>query len=459
MSTEHSAEGAESTDSAIQAYAGAVRRLLAHGGFERSGDPAEARRWDIAHITAYLDAHGRPDARRTVHVAGTKGKGSTATMTESILRAAGAHTLLLISPDLHQARERIAIDGAPVGYAQFAALAERVLADPASERWSYFELLTVMGWHAGADAGCDWQVLEVGLGGRLDTTNAVAAKQVAVITPIDLEHTAILGETIALIAAEKAGIITTPCEVVAAPMRESALDVVRARTVAAGATLHQVAEECTLRVSGQTLDGQKLDLRTPLRTYRGLSLPLAGPHQAQNAAAATRAAELAFAATAQELPERAVHEGLARTRLHARFEVLKRRPLVVIDAAHTALAAKRFRQTVEALPLPAQCVLVVGLLAGKDTRGIAAELSACSDTVIVAPPASPRAADPREVARAFSEAGAIAQTALTIAQAIEVASAIAGERGAVLVVGGLYAAAEAREHLLAVTGDRALGLR
>ncbi len=447
------------TDTALEAYVAAVRRLLDHGGYERTGDPAEAKRWGIDHITAYLEAAGRPDARHTVHVAGSKGKGSTATMVESILRAAGAHTLLLTSPDLHQARERIAIDGEPIDHARFAAVAGRLLADPPSAGWSYFELLTVMGWLAGADAGCEWQVLEVGLGGRLDTTNAVLAKEVAVITPIDLEHTAILGDTIPQIAAEKAAIIGGPCEVVVAPMRESALDVVRSRAAEAAATLHEVAEECAVRVSSQSLEGQRLDLRTPLRTYRGLRLPLVGPHQAENAAAAVLAAELALAAAGEQLPEQAVKEGLAAVRCPGRFEVLKRDPLVVADGLHTPLAARRFRQTVDALSLPRPRVLVVGLLAGKQTAGVAEALVEEGDTVIVAPPASQRAADPGEVAQAFTQAGAATQQAPDVPAAIERAIAIVGERGAVFVVGGLYTAAEARELLLAVAGDRAFGLR
>ena len=173
----------------LRRYVAAVQALLERGGYERSGRSEEAKRWSLDHIRSYLDATGSPEVRATVHIAGTKGKGSTATMVESILRHAGAHTLLETSPDLHRARERIAIDGEPIGEAAFAALAERLLADKGSEGWSYFELLTMMGWLAAAEAGCDWQVLEVGLGGRLDTTNAVRAKAVAVVTPIDLEHT------------------------------------------------------------------------------------------------------------------------------------------------------------------------------------------------------------------------------------------------------------------------------
>lgn len=450
-------------DAAIQDYVAAVRRLLEHGGYERSGNAAEAKRWSIDHITDYLTEHsgetGRPDARRTVHVAGSKGKGSTATMVESILRAAGAHTLLLTSPDLHQSRERIAIDGEPIGYGEFAAVAARLLDDDAAANWSYFELLTVMGWLAGADRGCDWQVLEVGLGGRLDTTNAVSRKEVAVIMPIDFEHTAILGETIPQIAAEKAGIITTPCPVVVSPMRDSALDVVRARAEETGATLHEVAEECAMRVVSQGLEGQRFDLRTPARTYRGLRLPLVGPHQAQNAAAAVLAAEYAFAAGGDELPEQAVGEGLAGTRCPGRFEALKRTPLTVIDGLHTPLAARRFRQTVAALSLPEPRVYVVGMLAGKETAGVAQALVDEGESVIVAPPASPRAAETSEVAEAFREAGATVQQARGIPDGIELASAVAGEHGAIFIVGSLYTAAEAREQLLAVTGDRAFGLR
>ena len=447
------------TDEGLQAYIASVRRLLAHGGYERTGDPADAKKWDIDHITAFLDAQGRPDRRQTVHIAGSKGKGSTATMVEAILRAAGAHTLLEVSPDLHQARERISIDGEHIGYAAFAATAERLLAEPASEGWSYFELLTMMGWLAAAEAGCDWQVLECGLGGRLDTTNAVGQKAVAVIMPIDIEHSAILGETIPEIAAEKAGIINSACAVVASPMRGSALDVMRSAAERAGATLHSVEEQCAMRVASQNLEGQQIDLKTPLRTYRGLRVRLVGPHQTQNAATAVRAAELAWESSGEELPEAAVKEGLASARCPGRFEAIKRKPLVIVDGMHTPLAARRFRQTVAALSLPQQRATVVGLLDGKETEGIAEALVEPGETVIVAPPNSPRAADPDAVARVFTQAGAVVQQAPDVASAIEVASAIAGESGAVFVVGSLYTAAEARELLLAVSGDRAFGLR
>jgi dihydrofolate synthase/folylpolyglutamate synthase len=443
----------------VPAYVEAMRALLARGGFERTGNAAEARKWDIEHITTYLDGHGRPDRRHTVHVAGSKGKGSVATMTEAILRAAGKHTLLETSPDLHQARERIALDGHPLDYATFARHARTLLDDPITEGWSYFEVMTVLGWLAAAEASCDWQVLEVGLGGRLDTTNAVASKEVAVITPIDLEHTAILGDTIPAIAREKAGIVTGPCAVVAAPMRDSALDVVRARAVEVGATLHSIPEECALRVLSQALEEQRFDLRTPHETYRNVRLALVGPHQTENAAVAVRAAELALEAIGETLEPAAVARGLEGVRLPGRFEVLRRSPLVIVDGLHTPLAARRFRETVEATSVPRPRVLVVGMLQGRDLDRVAAELARVTDTVIATAPATPRAVPPRDLAHAFTEAGAMAQTAPTVAEALDVARDLGGERASVLVVGSLYTVAEAREALLSITGDRALGLR
>jgi dihydrofolate synthase/folylpolyglutamate synthase len=446
-------------DAELHAYIEAVRRLMARGGYERSGDPADARRWGLAHVRAWLDAHGSPDVRPTVHVAGTKGKGSTAAMVEAILRAQGARTLLLTSPDLHQKRERIAIDGAAIGHGRFAAIAERVLSDEQTAAWSLFEVVTVMGWLAGAEAGCDWHVLEVGLGGRLDTTNAVREKAVAVITPIDLEHMAILGDTIALIAAEKAGIITGPCAVVVAPLRASALDVVRARAQEMGATLHEVAGECAIRRDAHNLDGQELSLRTPLRTYRRMKLPLVGAHQSENAATAVLAAERAIASLGGEIDEAAVREGLASARCPGRFEVVRRRPLTVLDGAHTPLAARRLRQALDAVGVPGRRVFVLGMLAGKDVERFTQELIGEQDEVIVATPRSERAADPGELVRALQATGVLAQRAPDVASALERALALAGERRAVIVTGSLYTVAEAREELLGVVGDRAFGLR
>ena len=446
-------------------YAAGVRGLLARGGYELSGRPAQAARWEIAHIRDYLEANGHPEARPTVHVAGSKAKGSIATMTEALLRESlpattgEARTLLYTSPDLHAARERIAVDGAAIAPASFASLAERLLADPATAGWSYFELLTLMAWQAAADAHCRWQVLEVGLGGRLDTTNAVLEKAVAVITPIDREHTAILGETIPEIAAEKAGILTGPCELVIAPQRASALDVIRDAAEAAHAHVHEIAEECALRVTSQSVDQLQFELRTPERTYRQIKLDLLGQHQAENAVASIRAAELALASEGLELTEQAARHALAAVRLPGRGEVIGRKPLTIVDGAHTPLAAKRLRQALDQSGVPKNRVFVFGLLDGKEAEEIARVLIGPDDQAFVAPPASARAADPSEVLAALQTLGILASTAPDVATALERATATAGDRGTVIATGSLRTVADAREARLVITGDRALGLR
>jgi dihydrofolate synthase/folylpolyglutamate synthase len=287
----------------------------------------------------------------------------------------------------------------------------------------------------------------------------VASKEVAVITPIDLEHTAILGDTIAQIAAEKAGIITGPCEVVAAPLRESALDVVRARAAEVAATLHEVTSECAIRVVTQGFEEQRFDLQTPFATYRGLRTSLVGAHQRENVAAAVRAAELALARTGESLVTDAVTQGVRDARLPGRFEVLRRAPLLIVDGLHTPLAARRFRETVEAVGVPRPRVLVVGMLAGRDIDAVARELLRVTDTVVTAPPASGRAVAANELARAFTSQGGLARPARDVPAALELARELGGERASVLVVGSLYTVAEARETVLGVTGDRALGLR
>src|SRR5690606_8890235 len=232
-----------------------------------------------------------------------------------------------------------------------------------------------------------------------------------------------------------------------------------ARADEAGATFHALTEECAIRIVSSNLDGQKLDVRTPVRTYRNLETALVGAYQGENLVTALRAAELAWASQGDELPEAAVRDGLRRFRMPGRFEVLQRKPLVVIDGLHTPLAARRFLEGVRTLPVPRRRVWVLGVLSDKAVDQLAQTLFAEGDEVIVAPVGSARSAPVGDVVRAVNATGAIAQRASSVADAIDRATELAGAGGAVLVVGSLYVAAAAREHLLGVAGDHALGLR
>ncbi|MEI9938999.1 MAG: Mur ligase family protein [Pseudomonadota bacterium] len=427
---------------AAQAVYAEVRALLlARQRADKTLRSEAGRLRILRQISGYLDACGRPDARHTIHVVGTDGKGSTAIMVEAMLRTSGARTLLETSPHLHELTERVVIDGRPLGLQHFERSARRLLDDPRCAEWSFFDLVTVLGWIAASELGCDWQVLEAGIGGRLDTTNTVIRKQVAIITSIDLEHTAILGDTIRQIAAEKAAILRGTCDaVVGASVPAAAIDEVRQRAAKVGARVHLVAEECATRVCATSLTEQIIELQTPLRTYV-LYLPMLGAHQAENAAAAVRACELALG---DQLTEAMVLRALRSAHNPGRFEVFAGKPLLILDALHTEHAALRFLETVASMPLPSERALVFAALADKRIAALLDVLRDLRMPVFVAPVASDRSADPEAVVQEFHARGTTALATASIELAIEAAKRRVGPEGVVFVVGGVYTVAEAR---------------
>ena len=235
-------------------FADAAAWILNHTNHEvvaLSGAPAQ--RLELRPLRALLARLGEPQrGRGGVHLTGSNGKGSTASMIAAMLQGAGARVGLYTSPHLHTMRERIRIDGEPIAPDDFAALTVELMPHAAATeaetgKLTVFEILTALGFMAFRAANCDWQVIEVGLGGTLDATNVLDEKQVCVFTPIDLEHTAILGNTVAQIASDKAGILRPGVRAVMSLQREPAADALRAAAARLGVTLHEVAQECALR--------------------------------------------------------------------------------------------------------------------------------------------------------------------------------------------------------------------
>ncbi|HXK34472.1 MAG TPA: folylpolyglutamate synthase/dihydrofolate synthase family protein [Dehalococcoidia bacterium] len=443
-------------------YGEALAWLRSLPDFERTGEFSE--RPDVEPVLALLAALGDPHrARPTVHLAGSKGKGSTGAMVESLLRAAGLRTGYYISPHLHRWRERIRLGGEPATEEAFAsALASVRDALPGvAERFPgrhfiAFDALTMAAFVAFRDASADAQVVEVGLGGRLDSTNvfheAAHVAHVAVITPISLEHTDILGTTIPQIAREKAGIITPGCTVVVSPQRESALDVIRAVAAERGAAVVEVAASCQVSRTSASAGEQKFKLKTPRGTY-DVTLPLAGRHQLENAAAAVVACEAFAGRAGMELTPVHVREGLGRVRWPARLEVLQRRPLVVIDGAHNGDSAKRMAAALRDDFGLASATFVFGSLAGKDVGGMAAAVAPVAAAVYATGWPSERAADPRELAAAFAGLDVPVFTFGDPVQAYEAAVAAAGESGAVVAFGALSFVALVRAYVLGIESD------
>lgn len=432
--------------------AGAIEYLLSFADFERGGRFQD--RPDVAPVLALLRQLGDPHlGRTTVHIAGSKGKGSVAAMAEAVLRAAGYRTGLYTSPHLHSYCERIRLNGRPIAAPAFAQLVSRVRQAVGAVAPSLggrqlvtFDLLTAMAFLAFQEARVEVQVVEVGLGGRVDSTNVFPAKDVAVITPISLEHTAVLGETPEAIAREKAGIVTPGCEVVMAPQPYAgAAGVIREAARAAGAHVTDVAREYAWRRAPLGTAGQRVVFRGPGLRLEA-ALPLIGAHQAENAATALAAAN-ALRQRGLRIPEEAMASGLASTRWPARLEVLSESPLVVADGAHNRDSARRLR---EALidDLGAQRVtFIVGASADKDVRGLAEELAPLAQAVVAVQAQHPRAMAAASVAEAFAGLGLEVGVAGSVGAAIDGAMAAAGEDGVICLVGSLFVAAEGRAHM------------
>jgi dihydrofolate synthase / folylpolyglutamate synthase len=418
-------------------------------------DPAQAfapANFQLSRVESLLSRLGSPHlGRPTIHIAGSKGKGSTAAMIASILQTQGESTGLYTSPHLHRYEERIAVDGHTITAERFAESAGRVRPavdaeanDGSSGQPSTFEALTAMAFLAFQDAGCTVQVLEVGLGGRLDATNVDVGEKLCVLTPIGLEHTAILGDSVPAIAAEKAAIIQPDSRVVMAPQRESAAAVIRARCQEVGAELHEVAQEAKMRPGSLTLDGRDLALVTPRDRYDA-RLPVLGRRQCDNAAAAILACEL----FSPELTTAAVRRGLAALRLPGRQELIRRRPHVLVDVAHSEDSIRALVNTLEELG-QSSVVLVFAALADKRIREMASLLAPSCAEVIATTAPHPRAAQVEEVAGALRDAGAMVSQVPDMELALDLALDAAGDRGWLVVAGSFAAAAAAREKILAL---------
>ena len=458
-------------------YRAAVDYLLGFADFERSRQADEPGAFALNRITSLLDRLNRPEAGRlTVHVAGSKGKGSVAAMVESILRAHGQSeaearsikfsTGLYTSPHLHDFTERIALGGESISQEVFADLVAKLQPVVQAElrespgRLSTFELLTAMAFLAFRDAQVEAQVIEVGLGGRLDSTNVFTDKAVAVVTAISDEHATILGPELTRIASEKAGIIVPGTKaVVLGPQRnaEAASQVV-ARAKELGLPLTHVAEDYRWERAGADRHGQWLRLMpaspgSPDATPRNNDgdaaagnlylLPLMGHHQIENAATALATID-ALRAQGVHIDNSAVRTGLATVRWPARLELLAENPRLVVDAAHNGESFDRVLESLRSYFPSERLVVVLGMLRDKDLASIAELLNVHAAALVITQPTHPRALEAQTLADAFAGFAGPVMVEATVADALGAARGLAGERDLIAVLGSIFLAAEAR---------------
>jgi dihydrofolate synthase/folylpolyglutamate synthase len=421
--------------------------------------PYDSEHFNLAAFEEFLTALGSPhEAFPSVLVAGSKGKGSTAAMLASMLTRAGLRTGLFSKPHLVTIRERTQIDRCPISQEDFAALVSELRefcgtqGRPQAVRFrTFFELTTALSFLYFARRQVDIAVVEVGLGGRLDTTN-VLTPRVAVLTPIGLEHTQILGHTLAAIAAEKAGIIKPYACVVSALQEPEVVEVFEKRCHAQQATLHLAGRDFTWQLLEATATGNRLHFHGDGAELTDLRVPLPGRHQAANAAVATAVA-LQLRRQGWHLDDAHIRQGLETVQWEGRLEVLSRDPWVVLDAAHTAESARCLRQALTELFPHQRLLLVLGLAADKNAADIVATLAPLADTIIATRFGSPRARDPHELAALCHPYKIPVEIASAPMQALELARARAHPDDLVCVTGSLLLIGELKARLQGLTPE------
>lgn len=448
----------------------AIEYLATFPDAERGNLGATAPSMSLQTMSHFLERLNTPQTcARTIHIAGSKGKGSTATLIASILKAHGYKTALYTSPHLHSYRERIALDLKLVSEADFAAgltiIHDLVEQDKAAGKGPYstFGLLTALFFLLSRDhlSDADWQVVEVGLGGSHDATNVFKTKEVAVITSISLEHTAILGKTTAEIAANKAGIVTPGCICVLAPQRDAIVrEVVASICKERGAELVDVAQSCQFEPVERHLEGQTFSWHNSGLTDK-FSTHLLGDHQLENAATAITVANV-LKSRGVATSTSAIGEGLLEAALPGRFEVLPYAPefagysdgdrIVILDGAHNQDSAKALAKTIEQFFPDRKCVFIIGANRDKDVSSMWKELAHLNRTLIATRSDNPRAMNPEEIidriTRQNSNAALHCHSATCIDEAFHVACRSAGNADLICVTGSFYLVAEARKKIL-----------
>ena len=407
-------------------YINGVRYLGSKPGLER--------------ITELLRRLGDPQKKlKFVHIAGTNGKGSCAAMTASVLRAAGYRTGLFTSPYLWRFNERMQLNGRPIENDVLAEITARlrVQADAMDDHPTEFEMMTAAALLWYAEEKCDVAVLEVGLGGRFDATNAIEAPEVSVIMNIGLDHTELLGDTLEQIAFEKAGIIKPGCPCVLYQQTQGVTEVIRGICAERGAAL-RIADFSAIRPEFDSLEGQVF-------TYKNepYAIPLLGAHQLKNAAVVIEAAEV-LRSRGWRIEQEALEHGLYAVSWPARFELLREEPPFVLDGGHNVQCAETVADNLRRYFPDRRRVLLLGVLRDKDYEGMLSLLAPEGDAFVCVTPPSPRALPAEELAAALERFGKPVTVCGSIPEGVSEALARAGEDAMVCAVGSLYMAGEIR---------------
>ncbi len=419
----------------------------------------------LSRVTELLDRLGNPQNRlRCIHIAGTNGKGSTAAMLASVLKAAGYRTGLYTTPHLTSYRERIMVDGEQISEQDFCLAAEivRAAAEDMKETPSEFERFTPMAFVHFLNKKCEIAVIETGMGGRLDATNVIARPELDVIAHIAMDHTEYLGDTIEEIAAEKAGIIKPDTDVVLMKQSGQVEQIIRERfELCSRSRILCITDPEQMNVAAYSLEG----FHFSYRGRKNLFLPMAGVFQQQNVMLVLDAVDL-LCRKGWNIPDEAIRTGLKQVSWPARFEILQKQPLVLLDGAHNADGMRALTETLKSLLPDRKPIIVMGVLADKEYHEMLSMVLPLAGTFIASAPDQIRALPAERLAEEARkclqditmEQGVSCSTGVhdnqseiisvvcggTIQDSLKLACSLCPPDGVICIAGSLYQAGEAR---------------
>ena len=391
--------------------------------------------FNLERMFALMQSLGEPQKKYPIiHVAGTKGKGSTSALCASALTEAGYKVGLYTSPHLEDYCERIQVSGKPVSHAELTELIEEIKPHVAKiPKLTTFEITTALAFMAFAKRGVNAAVFEVGLGGRLDATNVVMPC-VSVITSLSMDHTAVLGDTLAKIAGEKAGIIKEGVPLVSSPQKPEALKVLERVAREKNAPLTIIGKDVNFELLSSSLEGQNFRIHNS--EFR---IPLLGSHQLTNAVTAYAALK----ASGIEIPDTAIQTGFSQVKWPARFEVARREPPVIFDSAHNDDSFAKLCETLETYFPGRMVTLIFGASEDKNIPGMFREMKAKIKKVIVTRADHPRALEVEKIQRLADQAGVRHEAVTPVSSALARALELSAKDGSiVLSAGSMFVTAE-----------------
>jgi len=428
-------------------YNEAIQYLESFIDYEKIAAPYDPFGWKLERVERLLESIGNPHKDlKVIHVAGTKGKGSTSAMIASVLKESGFKVGLYISPHLVTFRERISINGEMITRNQVCKMIERI--KPQAEelrkqentvgKLSFFDVYTALALLFFKQERVDFTVLEVGMGGRLDATNVVNPL-VSVITQISYDHIMALGNTLEAIAGEKAGIIKDNGYVVSSPQEPEALKVIEETCAEKTAMLFEVGRD----INYQKIAGHDnlFNVSGILNRYENMHVPLLGEHQIINATTAIGALECLWF-HGITITSESVKNGLENVKWKARVEVIQRDPIIILDVAHNAASAKALRETIESNFTYDKLILILDVAMHKDIKGMGQYLCPIADKIILTRMNNPRAMSPEEIKKELTEFRNDFIITQDVRSAIGKAKAIAGKSDLICVTGSLILAGE-----------------